>query len=128
MSLLLTPSNSNIVERSFSPEPETARRLLVGLRLAHAAETTVYDDLEDVLGWHSGPQDCEVLAERLGDMLDHLLVRVQVPNLAARCSADAVVRAQTLQAQPPPTDAGIGHLRLLALTVLGLLDHVGDDL
>ncbi|MFF8958704.1 DUF6415 family natural product biosynthesis protein [Streptomyces sp. NPDC014894] len=128
MSLLLTPSNSSVVERSFSPEPDTARRLLAGLRLAHAAETTVYDDLEEVLGWHSGPDDCQGLTDRLGDMLDHLLVRLQVPNLAARCSADAVHRAQNLRAESPPPGAEIGHLRLLAMTVLGLLDHVGDDL
>ncbi|MGW6458732.1 hypothetical protein ACWF94_22925 [Streptomyces sp. NPDC055078] len=95
-------------------------RVLAGLRVAHAVETTVYDDLEDVLGTHvpPGPAEAAELAGRFADALRYLLVtQPEVP-------AEVRQRARVLSALPSTAD---GYLRRLALVVLDLLELAGDE-
>ncbi|MER7043662.1 hypothetical protein [Streptomyces jumonjinensis] len=104
--------------------------MIDALRLNHFSVTSVYDDLDDVIGEHPLSEPSDVVAERLAKVLDHALVRIETPKLSARCPPDAIDRARRARVRMPSdgVQPSVGDVRVLALAVLELLDLVGDVL
>ncbi|MER6913335.1 hypothetical protein ABT354_16840 [Streptomyces sp. NPDC000594] len=128
-----TPSaQSRMPPAGFRPQepPDLLARLLTALQLDLYSVTEVYDDLNDLVGEHATTEPETEAVQRLAAALDHILLRIQAPELAVRCPPDTVRRAQRARAcaysegaQPSLADA-----RGLALAVLNLLDLVGEQL
>ncbi|MEW1547068.1 hypothetical protein [Streptomyces tsukubensis] len=126
----MTEHPRSLAPRTFSTEHTTLERVLSSLRLERFAACGVYEDLEAVLGPYAQPEDAELVAVSLAQVLDHLLIRVRTPALAGRCPAAVVDRACATRVRCAAAggEAGPGPVRLMALAVLDLLNLVGDDL
>ncbi|MFF3991493.1 DUF6415 family natural product biosynthesis protein [Streptomyces sp. NPDC001797] len=101
-------------------------RLLLALRQA-LVDDTVYEDLEAVLGEGVAPtpREAATLAERLRDVLRHLIEIV--PHRVAPYPVEEMRLVMKLSSEQPPPQEARGHLRRFALAVLAVLDLLEDD-
>ncbi|MFF6974159.1 MULTISPECIES: hypothetical protein [Streptomyces] len=105
-------------------------RLLAALQLDLYSVTEVYDDLNDLVGEHATNEPGTEAVQRLAAALDHILLRIQAPELAVRCPPDVIHRAQRARecAHSAGARLSVAEARGVALAVLNLLDLVGEQL
>lgn len=120
---------TQLLSRRTSDDHETLGTLLYSLRRSLASEAIdeqLYDDLESVLGEyaHPAPHEVTAIAERFRKATTKFVEIV--PYLVRPYPIDEMRRLIYLSAEHPHPEDAPAHLRRLALTILAILDLMGD--
>lgn len=119
---LLTRRNSN--------DHDTLGTLLYSLRRSLAREAIdeqLYDDLDAVLDEYAQPTPHQItaIAERFRKTTTEIVG--VVPYLVRPYPVEAMRRLIHVSAEHPHPDDALGHLRRFALTILTILDLMGES-
>ncbi|MFI7315707.1 DUF6415 family natural product biosynthesis protein [Streptomyces venezuelae] len=121
---------AQLLTRRTSNDHNTLGTLLYSLRRSLASEAIdeqLYDDLDAVLDEYARPAPHEItaIAERFRKTTTKI-VEV-VPYLVRPYPVEAMRRLIYLSAEHPRPDDALGHLRRFALTILAILDLMGES-
>ncbi|WP_243460106.1 DUF6415 family natural product biosynthesis protein [Streptomyces sp. M54] len=121
---------AQLLTRRTSNDHDTLGTLLYSLRRSLASEAIdehLYDDLDAVLDEYArpAPQEITAIAERFRKATTKI-VEV-VPYLVRPYPVEAMRCLIYLSAEHPHLDDALGHLRRFALTILTILDLMGES-
>lgn len=120
---------AELLSQQSSTDDETLGVLLFSLRRSLVREEIgeeLYDDLDAVLDEYARPTPDKIgqIAERFRKVTTKL-VNV-VPHVVTPCPVDEVQRLIDLRTEYPCPENAYGHLARFAITILSLLDLMGD--